>query len=80
MKEFKSVRNKICSRIENIDKMRKKLKGNKQTEVMTDFPFKSCSVVKDNLVWIILWIEVIVWQNNWTELSNIVNWNHLKPN
>ena len=50
MKEFKSVRNKICSRIENIDKMRKKLKGNKQTEVMTDFPFKSCSVVKDNLV------------------------------
>ena len=50
MKEFKSVRNKICSRIENIDKMRKKLKGNKQTEVMTDFPFKGCSVVKDNLV------------------------------
>ena len=32
-KEFKGVRSRICSRIENIDKMRRKLKGHKQTEV-----------------------------------------------
>ena len=33
MKDFKNVRNRICSRIDNIDKMRRKLRGNKQTEV-----------------------------------------------
>lgn len=46
MKEFKGVRNKICSRIENIDKMRKKLKGNKQTEVMTSLLYFSLKDVK----------------------------------
>ena len=33
MKEFKGMRNKICSRIDTIDKSRRKLKGNKHTEV-----------------------------------------------
>ena len=33
MKEFKNVRNRICTRIDSIDKMRKKLKGAKLTEV-----------------------------------------------
>ena len=37
MKDFKNVRNRICSRIDNIDKMRRKLRGNKHTEVRIFF-------------------------------------------
>ena len=37
MKDFKNVRNRICSRIDNIDKMRRKLRGNKHTEVRKNF-------------------------------------------
>ena len=36
MKEFKGVRNKICSRIDTIDKLRRKSKGGKQTEVIAE--------------------------------------------
>ena len=47
MKDFKNVRNRICSRIDNIDKMRRKLRGNKQTEVKTkilNFTPISCDI------------------------------------
>ena len=36
MKEFKGVRNKICTRIDTIDKLRRKSKGGKQTEVRAE--------------------------------------------